>query len=73
MFSNFEYLKIKIFQYPNQEPVEFDKISRSECEIRNFMNNFVEENFSIYIGFFRADQFFLLRNFGQKYEVVNIS
>ena len=69
VFSNSKYqLKIKNLLYPNQEQVEFDQILRFECKIRN-ENHFVENQAW---DFFRANEFFLRRNFYQIYEAVNI-
>ena len=41
------------FLFPDQEPVEFDKILRSECKIRK-ENDFVEEIFSILCRIFSS-------------------
>ena len=65
--------QLGVLLYPDQESVDFDKILRSECKIRK-ENHFVEKKLSILYGIFSINElFFFRRNFGQKYEVVNIS
>ena len=72
-FSNFEYyLKINNLLHPDYETVEFVKILRSKCKIGK-ENLFDEENFSILYGTSSSKWAFMRRNFGQKYEVINIS
>ena len=59
MFPNFDYLKIKNLAYPDQKPVEFYKILRSECKIRREYN-YVDEIVSILYGIlFRVNELFL--------------
>ena len=71
-FHNFEYyLKIKKLLYPNEEPIEFYKILRSEYKITK-ENEFVEEHFPILYGIFSSSKRFLRRNVCQKYEAINI-
>ena len=72
-FQIFEnYFKIKNFLYPNRKPVEFDKISKSECKIRKD-NHIVEEKFSISYAILSINELFTYIFFSSEYDVVNIS
>ena len=66
-FSSTIYLniwKLKIcYILIEKEPIEIEKISRSECKIRK-ENNFVEDFVSIYLRLFWVNELFLRWNFG---------
>ena len=63
------YLEIISLLYLNHETVQFDKILRSKCKNKIIL---LKKYFRFYMRFFRVNDFFLGRNFVQKYEVVNI-
>ena len=56
VFSNFEhYLKVKNLLYPNQNPVEFNIICRSENKLENKIIS-LKNIFQFYMRFFRVNK-----------------